>query len=67
MENPKACTVVLDTSDAPEIYHVATFDADGTLVDIIDDYTDLDEAKAAAEEWSRTTKLPLSLRETPYG
>ena len=65
--SPEARALQLDVSDAPHQWHLITLDADGELIDLLEHFTNSDEAHAAAERLARECGLPYSLCHTPHG
>ena len=65
--SPEARALELDVSDAPHEWHLYTLDADGELVDLLEQFTDSETAHACAEAVARESGLPYSLCRIPPG
>jgi len=65
--SPEAVALQLDVSEGPTNYVLITLDAGGELVDILETFTNSEQAHAAAKEVAASSKLPFSLRRTPFG
>jgi hypothetical protein len=65
--SPEARRLILDVWDAPHTYCLYTLDADGDLVDMLDDFTDREAAQAAAQKTARDTGMQLFIQHTPPG
>ena len=59
---PEATVIVLDVTEAPN-YYVVAFDADGSAIDIIDEFKDVDKAHAFAQELAKAHNLPMKVNE----